>query len=169
MEIWDAYYKDGTLAGIDLIRGEAIPQGLYHMVCEVLVRHEDGDYLLMQRALNKEPHPGKFETSAGGSALKGEDRFACIKRELREETGICEENFTELGRFVFEDRQCIFYTFLCITSCDKNSITLQEGETISYRWLSEKEFMEFIRSDEGIPRQKLRFRNYFLEQGYIQE
>ena len=25
MEIWDAYYPDGTLAGRDLVRGEPIP------------------------------------------------------------------------------------------------------------------------------------------------
>ena len=29
MEIWDAYKEDETLAGIDLIRGEKIPKGLY--------------------------------------------------------------------------------------------------------------------------------------------
>lgn len=32
-EIWDAYNKDGTLAGFDLIRGEKIPNGIYHLVC----------------------------------------------------------------------------------------------------------------------------------------
>ena len=43
MEIWDAYYRDGTLAGVDLIRVEDVPDGLYHLICEVLVRHTDGD------------------------------------------------------------------------------------------------------------------------------
>ncbi len=27
MELWDAYYADGSLAGRDLIRGEPIPEG----------------------------------------------------------------------------------------------------------------------------------------------
>ena len=49
MEIWDGYWEDGSLANIDLVRGEPIPNGIYHMVCEILVRHTDGDYLLMQR------------------------------------------------------------------------------------------------------------------------
>ncbi len=49
MEIWDGYFIDGTLANQDLIRGEKIPNGLYHLVCDILVRHVDGDYLLMQR------------------------------------------------------------------------------------------------------------------------
>ena len=37
MEIWDGYLVDGTLANIDLIRGESIPERLYHLVCEILV------------------------------------------------------------------------------------------------------------------------------------
>ena len=58
MEIWDAYFKDGTPAGVDLIRGEKVPEGLYHIVCEILVRHTDGDYLLMQRDFEKIGYPG---------------------------------------------------------------------------------------------------------------
>lgn len=53
MEIWDAYLEDGALAGCDLIRGSQIPFGLFHLVCEVIVRHKDGSYLLMQRDYNK--------------------------------------------------------------------------------------------------------------------
>lgn len=40
MELWDAYTRDGQPTGDLLVRGEKIPQGLYHIVCEVLVRHE---------------------------------------------------------------------------------------------------------------------------------
>jgi len=47
MEIWDGYFRDGTPANVDLTRGEKLPKGIYHLVCEVLVRHIDGDYLLM--------------------------------------------------------------------------------------------------------------------------
>ena len=41
LEIWDAYLIDGTLANQDLVRGEPIPKGLYHLVSEILVRHID--------------------------------------------------------------------------------------------------------------------------------
>ena len=53
MEIWDAYLSDGTKAGIDLIRRKEIPKVLYHLDCEIIVRHIDGDYLLMQRDFAK--------------------------------------------------------------------------------------------------------------------
>lgn len=168
MEIWDGYFREGTLANIDLVRGEEIPDGLYHLVCEVLVQHTDGDYLLMRRDIVKPIYGGYFESSAGGSALKGEDKMECIKRELMEETGIYSENFKELNRFVFDDDKCIFYTFFCITDCDKSSVTLQEGETISYKWVNETEFIAFVNSGEMIEMQKERFLSYFSHKGYIQ-
>ena len=97
METWDAYLKDGTLAGCDLVRGEPIPKGLYHLVCEILVRHIDGDYLLMRRDTRKANYGGYYEATAGGSALKGEDILSCAKRELLEETGIEFSDNDEIG------------------------------------------------------------------------
>ena len=91
MEIWDGYTADGTLAGRDLVRGEPIPEGIYHMVCQILVRHRDGDYLLMQRDYGKPNFGGCYDATAGGSALKGEDAVTCARRELLEETGISAE------------------------------------------------------------------------------
>ena len=77
MEIGDAYYLDGTLAGCILVRGKPIPEGLYHLVSEILVRHTDGESLLMQRDPRKPNYGGFFEATAGGSALKGEDAYCC--------------------------------------------------------------------------------------------
>ena len=144
-EIWDAYCADGTLAGQNLVRGEPIPQGLYHLVSEILVRHADGDYLLMQRDPRKPNYGGFFEATAGGSALKGEDAITCAKRELREETGIVTGTLTNIGRFVSHDT--IYETFLCVTDCEKESVKLQEGETVSYKWVSETDFIAFVNSD----------------------
>lgn len=54
MEYWDACDNDlHLIPGVTLIRGEAIPEGMCHLVCDVIVRHKDGTYLLMQRAPDK--------------------------------------------------------------------------------------------------------------------
>ncbi|MBR4866412.1 MAG: NUDIX domain-containing protein [Clostridia bacterium] len=165
MELWDAYLSDGTLAGGELIRGEPIPTGLYHLVCEILVRHIDGDYLLMQRDFRKPNYGGFYEATAGGSALKGEGKWICAKRKLLEETGISADSFLEIGRYLSSDT--IYHAFLCTTDCDKSAVTLQEGETISYKWLSEAEFIGFVNSGEMIDIQKARYRNYFEKIGYL--
>ncbi len=169
MEIWDGLKKDGSLAGADLVRGEIIPDGLYHLVCDILVRHTDGDYLLMQRDFSKEIYGGYYEATAGGSVLKGEDSLTCAKRELYEETGIDEGLFEELDRCICEHDKSIYHTYLCVTSHDKSKITLQKGETIAYKWVSEQEFISFINSQEAIEPKIRRYKSYFEKMGYLRK
>lgn len=137
MELWDAYDKDGNLTGATLVRGEPIPDGTYHLVCDVLVRHTDGTFLLMQRDPNKETWPGVFEATAGGSALTGEEPLEAAKRELREETGITRGTFSPL--FCDVGRHALYRGFLCETNWPKEEITLQQGETVSFRWVTMEE------------------------------
>lgn len=158
MEIWDAYKEDGTLAMCDLIRGETIPEGLFHLVSEAIVKHEDGMYLLMQRDFEKTSFPGLYEASAGGSALKGESPYDAAVRELKEETGIQAENLIPI--YVNRSKNTIYCGYLCQTSCDKNSIVLQEGETISYLWLPKEEFLKFVETDLYIQPHKERLCEY---------
>lgn len=47
----------------------------------------------MRHDLSKPNYGGYYEATAGSSALKGEDKLACIKRELFEETGIISERY----------------------------------------------------------------------------
>lgn len=155
MEIWDAYYADGTPAGTDLIRGEPIPEGLYHLVADVTVRHRDGDFLVMLRDPNKPLSPGLYEGTAGGSALKGETPLEAAKRELFEETGILAEQFVPFYRIVTAGTS-ICHGFFCIVDCRKDSVVLQEGETAAYKWLPEEEFLSLLNSDAYVPSHRKR-------------
>lgn len=145
MELWDAYNRDfKRIEGMTLIRGEAIPAGVYHLVCDIIVRHRDGSYLLMQRDQRKH-FGGMWEATSGGSALKGEDAAACAARELREETGIESDALTEVGRVVSNDT--VYVEFLCETDWRKDSIVLQEGETSAYRWVSKEELLSMKKEE----------------------
>ena len=165
MEIWDAYNKDGTLAGIDLVRGEPIPDGLYFMTVEILVRHVDGDYLLMRRSPEKPAFAGYLEATAGGAGQKGESPIEAAHRELREETGIVTTELIHIATMPY--MRMLNHQYLCITDCKKDSITLQEGETVGYKWVSESEFINFINSGDMIPTQRERFDPYFKSLGYV--
>ena len=167
MELWDAYFADGTPANCDLVRGEPIPEGLFHIVCQVLVRHTDGDYLLMQRDLQKPNWPGFWEATAGGSVLKGETVQDCALRELSEETGLAVLSLEKIGQT--RTSNAIHVSFLGITDCAKDAVTLQHGETIAYKWLIETEFIDFVNSDRMIPTQKERYRDYLTQRGYFHE
>jgi isopentenyldiphosphate isomerase len=167
MELWDAYDRNGNRTGETLVRGEQIPDGRYHLVCEVLVRHVDGSYLCMKRSKQKDLFPGVLEATAGGSALKGETPLDCVRRELREETGICWDEFTLIDKQVFPQRHYIACSYTCTVDWDKTAITLQEGETEGYLWKTEAEFIDFVNSGQMVPPQLERMRNYFIQCGYI--
>ena len=110
-EIWDAYDRDfKKIENVTLVRGEPIPDGMYHLACDIIVRHTDGSYLLMKRDLKK-TYGGRWEITAGGSALAGETPLEGAMRELREETGIISTNLKEIKRIVNEQRRffCVVY------------------------------------------------------------
>ena len=156
MEVWDAYNKEfEKIEGMTLIRGEAIPDGVYHLVSDVIVRHADGTYLLMQRDSRKH-FGGMWEATAGGSALTREGPLACAIRELREETGIESEALTEVGRVVNDHNHTLYVEFLCVTDCEKEQVTLQEGETSAFRWVTKDELVS-MKKDELVTERMQRF------------
>ena len=148
MELWDAYNSNfEKIEGVTLIREkeDEIPDGLYHLVCHILVKHTDGTYLLMKRDPNKPAWPGFWEATAGGSVLQGESALEGSLRELREETGIVAESLKELDRSL--GRSSIHCRYLCVTDCAKDSIKLQEGETCDYRWVSARQLLDMPESE----------------------
>ena len=142
VEMWDAYDRQfNKIETATLVRGKTVPDGMYHLVCEIIVKHNDGTYLLMQRDFEKHLG-GMWELTAGGSALKGETPMECAVRELREETGIVSCNLQELKRIVHDGHHSLYVEFLCITDWDKNAVILQAGETVDYKWVDKTALLE---------------------------
>lgn len=136
MELWDALDAQGNKLGFDLVRGEPVPEGCYHAVAEVAVKHADGDVLITLRDASKQTWPNCWELGAGGSVLKDESPQDGAMRELREETGIIADQLTPLFVLARADNHCIYYSYLCRYSGPKDAIALQPGETAGYRWLT---------------------------------
>lgn len=83
MELWDAYHSSFIkIENVTLVRGETIPKGMFHLVCEILVKHEDGTFLLMKRDPRKH-FGGMWEATAGGSALAGETPLQCANQGIK--------------------------------------------------------------------------------------
>ena len=147
MELWDAYDKYfNKIDNVTLIRGEVVPEGMYHLVSEIIVKHIDGTYLIMQRDFNKH-FGGMWELTSGGSALKGETSLDCAFRELKEETGIVPTHLKEMKRIVHDIHRTLYVEYVCITDCDKNGVTLQVGETINFKWVSRDELLNMSENE----------------------
>jgi len=158
MEYWDAYDRDGNrIEGVTLLRGEIIPDGMYHLVSDVLLRHRDGTILIMLRDIHKH-FGGMWEATSGGSALLGENAAECAKRELAEETGVRVDAVKEVGLEVNDERHTIYHEFYAETDCAKDSVKVQEGETVDYRWVTVDE-LAGLKAEELLTRRMFHYVN----------
>ena len=154
IEIWGLFKRDGTNdEHKTMIRGEHTPEGYYHIVTDIVVQHEDGDFLLMQRDYRKHKG-GQFELTCGGSAVNDESAFDAAKRELKEETGIDTDKLTLLDHEIDDSKKGFYYEYYLKDNIDKNSITLQEGETISYKWVNKDELKRML-NDKKISNKRI--------------
>lgn len=160
MEYWDLYDRSGNRLGKTVLRGEVLPQGAYHLVSCVVVRHTDGDFLIMRRAATKKSCPNILEIGVGGCAWQGEDALTCAIRELEEETGICCSDLSSTGRYVDEQTRTIYEGYLCVTDIPKDTVRLQPEENSAFYWYTTEEFLQFFRSDLCLNRFKLRLREF---------
>lgn len=151
MEKWDAYDNKLNKLNFDLTRGENIPTDVFHLVSEVIIINQDGSFLAMKRDNNKASYPGLYEVSAGGSVLKDENPTDAAKRETLEETGVRITNLEKRNIYISEAYNTIFISFITYVDIPKDSIILQEGETINYKWITNEEIYSFLISDACVP------------------
>lgn len=98
MEIWDLYTEDRQCTGKEHIRGNELPENLYHLVVHVWIKNSKGEYLVSQRSTNRPAFPLMWEC-VGGSVLKGESSIEGAIREAKEEVGV--ELQPNNGKLVF--------------------------------------------------------------------
>ena len=162
MELWDLYDEYGNKTGETWERSRAgeIPEGRYHIVCDVLIRHRDGSFLLMLRDPRKEAYPGCWEASAGGSALAGETPLEGARREMLEETGLKADKLTLIGTTKRPESRSVLYAYLAVVNCAKDSVRLQEGETADCRWMDAPSFLSLMREEPVLKIQYPRYKPY---------
>ena len=163
MEYWDAYDRAGRKTGQTLLRGAPLPRDVYHLVSCVVVRHADGDFLILRRSAQKQTCPNILEIGVGGCALRGEDARTCAVRELYEETGIVSVELTQTGRYVDDRSQTIYEGFFCLTDIPKDRIRLAPEENSAYYWYTTQQFLDFFRSDQCLDRFKRRLKDFVQE------
>ncbi len=160
LELWDLCDREGHPTGQvwDRRNAERIPEGTYHIVCDVLILNREGEYLLTQRDLRKETHPGEWEASGGGSALMGETPLEAARREMLEETGLTPADMELVG--VTLHGRGLYYSYLVHTEDARDSVRLQEGETVDYRWVTPAQLIAITREEGGLKAHNERYRSY---------
>ncbi|MBD5161628.1 MAG: NUDIX domain-containing protein [Oscillibacter sp.] len=163
-ELWDAYDREGSPLGFDLVRGEPLPEGVYHLVVEVLSVTHDGRVLITRRHPDK-AWGGCWEYT-GGSVVKGETPVQGALRELREETGIIVSTqdlhpvYVDVWPRMKGMDADIYHSFVVFFDPSEQTIRLQEGETVDYDLLPYEDFKRFLMEDRFVDVVRVRFLDY---------
>lgn len=72
MEIRDIYDVNRMPTGLTAVRGDTLPDGLYHMVIHVCIFSSDGRMLIQKRQSTKKGFPDMWDVSCGGCSVTGE-------------------------------------------------------------------------------------------------
>ena len=113
-EIWDLYDASGRRTGKTMLRGEEVPQGMYHLGVHIWPINSRGEFLVQRRSMTVQWKPGLWAVT-GGSAIAGEDALTAVRRELREELGY-DADLTEIKRIACLRRSnsfCNVFTIYC--------------------------------------------------------
>ena len=160
MELWDLLDQHRAPLGRTHPRGRQypMPPRTYHTVVTVFTVDADNRILLTRRAPTKGMYPNYWEFT-GGSGVAGEDSLTSARRELWEETGIgvAEEELRLLG--TVREPSAFMDCYLCRLERrgEEVAVTLQEGETVDYKWVSLWEMETMIHRGEIPPPCALRY------------
>lgn len=141
MEYWDAYDEKRKKLGYDLIRGEALKDGEYHIVEEIWIINTKGEILLTQRSKFKEDYPLLWECTAG-SIIKGESSVEGALREVREEIGL-ELDVTDLihfGNKVDNTHHAIVDKWVIRKDIEISELKFADGEVQDAKYITKEEF-----------------------------
>lgn len=139
MELWDLLDKNRNPLGITHPRGRQypMPPHTYHTVVTVFTVGADNRILLTLRAPTKGMYPNYWEFT-GGSGVTGEDSLTSARRELLEETGIDCPPEELILLDTLREPSAFMDCYLC--RLDKAgedvAVTLQEGETVDFKWVT---------------------------------
>ncbi len=151
MEIWDLYDENKNLTGKYCIRGNEIPDNLYHLVVHVWIKNDKGEYLISQRSENRPTFPLMWEC-VGGSVLQGESSLQGAIRETKEEVGIELKEFE--GNLVyskvrkFKNRNDIMDVWLFKYNGDVKLKNATTDEVRDVKWLTKKQIKVLFETNE---------------------
>ena len=151
MELWDVYDIDREKSGKTMERGAKFEDGAHHMGAHICVFNSEGKMLIQKRQAAKSGYGGRWDLSAGGSSLAGENSRQTAHRELLEEIGI-DHDFSDVRPHLTINRINIFDDiYLVKKDVDISTLKLQVEEVEKVAWADADEIVAMIEKDEFVP------------------
>ena len=130
-EIVALYDESGRVIG-SAPRSRMRAENLRHAATGVVVRDPLGRVFVHRRTDTKDVYPGRYDFTAGGVLLAGEDPDEAARREAEEELGVTSP-LVRLGEADYEDDHTSYRAFLYETTWD-GPMRLQPEEVESGEW-----------------------------------
>ena len=168
MELWDLYTEDRKLIGTEHIRGEKLPENMYHLVVHVWIKNSKGQYLISQRSANRPTFPLMWEC-VGGSVLKGESSIDGAIREAKEEVGV--ELLPDNGKLIFSKNRKIIDgkrfndildVWLFQYDGDVTLINATTDEVKQIVWMDKNQILDLLKQNELVDTLKYFFTEFGL-------
>lgn len=87
MEMRDVFLRDGTFTGMSIGKHEPMQKGWYLLHAIIILKTEEGQYIMQQRSLKAKHSPGEWDVTGGG-VVSGETSAQAAVREAYEELGV---------------------------------------------------------------------------------
>jgi len=116
-------------------RGQPLGDGEYHLVVNVWIVNDAGEFLVARRTENK-TYPLMWE-AVGGSAVAGDDSLSTALKEAYEEIGIALDPANGQIFHTYRRKSDFLDTWLFRQNVDINDVKLLPEETCDAMWASE--------------------------------
>lgn len=129
-------------------RQEAWAKGSFYRLVQIVIRDENGNFLLQKRSMQKPLYPGRWTNAASGHVDEGETYEIAAPRELKEEIGV-DVPLTFVGKFLVQrkDDDKTINQFNGVFEgkvAQDIKLTLQPEEVSEVKWFSLKDLRESI-------------------------
>ena len=151
MEAWDLYTKDRVKTGQTMLRGDRVPEGLFHLQVHVCIFNSRGEMLIQQRQVTKRWYAGLWDYSVGGSAVAGDTSLAAAERETLEELVL---RVSLAGRRPAVTRwygAMIDDYYILPLDADLSGLTLQKEEVQAVRWAAREDILALLAEGRFCP------------------
>ena len=151
MEAWDLYTQDRVKTGQTMLRGDPVPEGLFHLQVHVCIFNEQGEMLIQQRQSTKRWYAGLWDYSVGGSAVAVDTSLAAAERETLEELGL---RVSLAGRKPAVTRwygAMIDDYYILPLNVALSDLHLQREEVQAVRWASREDILTLLAQGQFCP------------------
>ena len=121
-------------------RIDEIPEGCYVMMSYVLIKN-DNKYLLEKATARS----NNTLAIPGGHVLAGEDPLSALKRELKEELELENNNIKHIDTFIYPYNNYIFNIYLIEDDINISNLEYSKDEVLGIDWYAKEEILNNIK------------------------